>query len=82
MMKTIYVPVDEIYVPIKNTKNIDDAKIEAVAEEFIDTGKITPIRVRHDGKRYVLVNGVNRLSAMKALGEETIAAFRVQAVQH
>ena len=82
MMKTISVPIDEIYVPIKNAKNVDEAKIDAVAEAYIDSGKITPIRVRHDGKRYVLVNGVNRLNALKALGEENITAFLVQAVQH
>ncbi|MBL6946417.1 MAG: ParB N-terminal domain-containing protein [Rhodospirillales bacterium] len=81
-MKTISIGVDEIYVPVKSAKNKDDAKIEAVADDFIESGKVTPIRVRHDGKRYVLVNGVNRLAALTALGEETITAFVVQAVQH
>ena len=81
-MKTITIGVDEIYIPVKSAKNKDDAKIEAVADDFIESGKVTPIRVRHDGKRYVLVNGVNRLAALKALGEESITAFVVQAVQH
>ncbi len=81
-MRTIIIDIDKIYVPVKSVKNADDARAEAMAEEFMETGKITPIRVRDDGKRYVLVNGVNRLAAMKALGEETIVAFLVRAVQH
>ncbi len=81
-MKTIVIDVDKIYVPVKSAKNADEARAEAMAEEFMETGKITPIRVRDDGNRYVLVNGVNRLAAMKALGEKTIAAFLVRAVQH
>ncbi|MBT3359358.1 MAG: ParB N-terminal domain-containing protein [Rhodospirillales bacterium] len=81
-MKTIDIAIEEIYVPVKSKKNADDARVEAAAEGYIETGKIIPVRVRHDGKRYVLVNGVNRLAALKALGEETITAFLVRAVQH
>lgn len=81
-MTPIQVPIDEIYVPTKLANAVDETRVEAVADAFIDEGKMTPVRVRHDGKRYVLVNGVHRLAACKALGEETITAYLVQAIQH
>jgi len=81
-MKPIQVPVDEIYVPARLARELDGSKVETVADAFIENGKMTPVRVRHDGKRYVLVHGVHRLAACKALGEETITAYLVQAMQH
>ncbi len=81
-MKTIYVPIEEIYVPVKHRQNLNPEKVETVADAFMETGHMTPILVRHDGKRYVLVKGINRLEACKALGEELVAAFKVQAAQH
>lgn len=81
-MKPIQVPVDEIYVPVKLAKSLDNAKVETVADAFMENGKMIPVRVRHDGQRYVLVHGVHRLAACKALGEETITAYLVQAAQH
>jgi ParB-like chromosome segregation protein Spo0J len=38
--------------------------------------------VRRDGQRFVLVAGLQRLEACKALGEETIAAIVVGSPQH
>ena len=81
-MKTIFIPIDEIYVPTKHRPKLDSDRVEKVAEDFIETGHLMPILVRHDGKRYVLVKGINRLEACRSLGEERIAAFRVQAAQH
>ena len=81
-METISVPVDQIYIPAKMRRSIDEARVESVAESFMEKGQMTPIRVRRDGERLVLVNGVHRLEACRALGEEEITAFIVQAVQH
>jgi ParB-like chromosome segregation protein Spo0J len=81
-MKPIQVPIDEIYVPVKLARSLDQAKVQTVADSFIDDGKMMPVRVRRDGERYVLVNGVHRLAACKALGEATITAYLVQAMQH
>lgn len=81
-MKPIQVPVDDIYVPVKLAKSLDEARVETVADAFIENGKMVPVRVRHDGERYVLVNGVHRLAACRALGEPTITAYLVQAMQH
>ncbi|WP_371823115.1 ParB N-terminal domain-containing protein [Microvirga sp. HBU67558] len=41
-----------------------------------------PIPVRPDGQRFVLVEGLHRLEACKALGETTIPAYLVQARKH
>ena len=38
--------------------------------------------VRRDGERFVLVEGLHRLEACKALGEETIIGYLVQARKH
>jgi hypothetical protein len=35
-----------------------------------------------DGSRFVLVEGLHRLEACKALGETTVPAYLVQARQH
>ena len=42
-------------------------------------GQQTPIMVREDGERLVLVEGLQRLEAAKSLGEATILGYRVQA---
>ena len=52
------------------------------SERFLDKGLQAPILVRADGARFVLVEGLHRLEAAKALGEETIAAFLVDARKH
>jgi sulfiredoxin len=45
-------------------------------------GQETPILVRRDGARFVLVEGLHRLEAAKALGETTIVGYLVQAAKH
>jgi hypothetical protein len=46
---------------------------------MLEIGQETPILVRRDGERFVLVDGLHRLAACKALGEETIVGFLVSA---
>ena len=41
-----------------------------------------PIQVRKGKGRYVLVKGIHRMEARKALGDETIQAYIVAAPQH
>ncbi|HXL77936.1 MAG TPA: ParB N-terminal domain-containing protein, partial [Candidatus Eisenbacteria bacterium] len=45
-------------------------------------GLQSPILVRQDGERFVLVEGLHRLEACKQLGEKTIAAYLVQVRKH
>ena len=66
-------PIAKIYVPVKRRATL---RPEAV-REILEIGQETPILVRRDGDRFVLVEGLHRLEACKALGEETIIGFLV-----
>ena len=82
MLKAIVVKIEEIYVPAERRKEIDLQKVEAVAEEIMEETEEQPIQVRRGKGRYVLVTGVHRLEARKALGEETIQVIIVGARLH
>ncbi|HJM51980.1 MAG TPA: ParB N-terminal domain-containing protein [Alphaproteobacteria bacterium] len=84
MLETVELKPEEIYVPVKLRKALDADAVEARAESYMEEGSQRPIQVRHDRerKRWVLVAGINRLEALKALGEETIEAMVVDARQH
>ena len=55
---------------------------EKFAIAILEVGQQAPILVRRDGDRFVLVHGLHRLEACKALGEETIYGYLVQAERH
>jgi sulfiredoxin len=57
-------------------------QVEALAESMLVKGQEAPILVRPDGTRFVLVEGLHRLEACKALGETTVPAYFVQARRH
>ncbi len=78
MLETAVIRLDEIYVPVKRRKTLDPPRVEAIAESIIEHGQQTPIQVRPDKERYVLVEGLHRFEALKALGEETIQALLVR----
>jgi ParB/RepB/Spo0J family partition protein len=82
MLKTKTLVIEKIYVPTKRRQTIDPEKVEALAESILAKGQEVPILVREDGQRYVLVEGLHRLEACRALGETTVAAYLVQARQH
>ena len=82
MMKLENFPVAKIYVPIDRRKTLDPARVAAIAENMLKGGQQTPIKVRADGERFVLIEGLHRLEAAKALGEPTIAGYRVDARKH
>ena len=48
----------------------------------MDKGLETPIQVRRDKDRYVLVAGLHRLEALRALGEASVPAYIVRTPQH
>lgn len=81
-MDDMTIKIEEIYVPAKRRAKVDREKIDRLAESIIDEGLKVPIQVRHDGKRYILVEGLHRLEACRALGEENITAIQVRAKQH
>jgi sulfiredoxin len=82
MLKRETFPVDHIYVPVKRRATLDPRRVQDIAESMLKDGQRTPILVRPDGARFVLVEGLHRLEAAKALGEATIVGFRVDARKH
>lgn len=81
MMERHKIEIARVYVPVKRAKTLDAAKAEALAGDMLENGQTTPISVRIDKKdgRYVLVEGLHRLEALKALGETYVLAYLVQA---
>ena len=81
-MQAVILKIEEIYVPSDHRKELDLQRVETVAENIMDENKEQPILVRRGKDRYVLVKGIHRLEASKALGEETIQAYIVSARRH
>ena len=75
-------PIDKIRVPAKRKRTLEEDRVQAIAEDILENGQLTPIRVRPDKDGFVLIEGYHRLEAMRALGEETIDAYRVKARLH
>ena len=69
--------IAKIYVPVKRRATLRPDAVRQIAESMLEIGQETPIRVRRNGDRFVLVEGLHRLEACKALGEETIVGFLV-----
>ena len=82
MLKRENFPIAKIYVPTKRRLTLEQKRVDELAESMLKDGQQTPILVRADGARFVLVEGLHRLEAAKALGEQTIIGFRVDARKH
>jgi sulfiredoxin len=82
MMKRETFAVADIYVPVKRRATLNQKRVDEIAADMLADGQQTPILVRPDGARFVLVEGLHRLEAAKALGETTIVGFRVDARKH
>jgi sulfiredoxin len=82
MMKREPFPIADIYVPVKRRATLKPDTVAEIAASMLETGLKTPIMVRADGKRFVLVEGLHRLEAAKSLGETTIDGYLVQARKH
>jgi sulfiredoxin len=81
-MDDVTIPIDEIYVPAGRRREVKPEVVAALAESILEEGLKVPISVRQGDNRYVLVSGLQRLEACKALGEQTITAIVVRARQH
>lgn len=82
MPNPIPLQVADIYVPVKRNKTLQADKVATLANDILENGQTTPIRVREGKGRYVLIEGLHRLEALKALGEERVTAYITQARQH
>ncbi len=77
-------PIAEIYVPVKRRATREQARVDALAAAILADGQTTPIKVRVDAERnrFVLIEGLHRLEAFKALGRDSIQGYRVDARKH
>jgi sulfiredoxin len=82
MLKKTRYPIASVHVPVKRAKTLDPAKVEALANDIMENGQTTPISLREDGERFVLIEGYHRLEALRALGEETVEGYLVRARLH
>jgi sulfiredoxin len=81
-MKRETLAIADIYVPVKRRATRDQKRVNQIAASILEKGQQTPILVRADGARFVLVEGLHRLEAAKALGEKTVVCFLVDARKH
>jgi ParB-like chromosome segregation protein Spo0J len=81
-MEKVALKIDEIYVPVKRLKTLDMAVVNEIAESMLEKSQLTPILVRQGKDRFVLIEGLHRLEACRALGEKTVMGSIVQARRH
>ncbi len=74
--------IEDIYVPVKRRKTLKPETVDEIAQSMLEEGQLTPIMVRPDKDHFILVEGLHRLEACRALGEETIEGFIVEARFH
>jgi sulfiredoxin len=82
MMRREKFAIANIYVPVKRRATLKPETVRQIAESMLEVGQQVPIQVRRDGDRFVLVEGLHRLEACKALGEDTISGYLTQAPKH
>lgn len=78
MLEKMTFPIAKIQVPVKRAKTLEAAKVTEIAESILEEGQKTPIQLRAAGDKFVLVEGLHRLEALKALGEDTVEGYLVQ----
>lgn len=82
MLKKMPFLIEKIQVPVKRVKTLEPAKVEEIAESILEDGQKTPIQLRKAGDKFVLIEGLHRLEALKALGETEIEGYLVQPRRH
>ena len=60
LLKPTVIRIDQIYIPAALRKPIDAKKVEEIATSIADIGQQSPILVRPDKERYVLVSGLHQ----------------------
>ncbi len=82
MLEKLSISIDSVRVPVKRARTLDEGKLQSLAEDMIVKGQLTPIQVRTDGDGYILIEGLHRLEALRALGETMVEAYIVRARLH
>jgi len=75
-------PIADVRVPGKRKRTLDPARVNELAEDILEHGQKTPISVRKGKEGFVLLEGLHRLEALKALGEDTVDGYLVRARLH
>jgi ParB-like chromosome segregation protein Spo0J len=73
------IPIDKIHVPEKKQKALKPGVVQDLAESILDVGQQDAILVRREKDHFVLVDGLHRLEACKALGERAILGLLISA---
>ena len=79
VLKDQIIDIADIYIPAKRRNNLNQETVDALAESILEEGMKVPIQVRKGDGRYVLITGLHRLEACRALGEEKITCIFVAA---
>ncbi len=79
MLRDEVVEIADIYVPKARRKTLDQTTVALLAESILEEGMKIPIQLRKGDNRYVLVDGLHRLEACRALGEDKITCIFVAA---
>ena len=79
MLRDEIVDIADIYVPLKRRNSLNQETVAALAESILEEGMKVPIQVRKGDGRFVLVEGLHRLEACRALGDEKITCIIVDA---
>ena len=79
MLKDQIIDIADIYIPAKRSNSLNQETVDALAESILEEGMKVPIQVRKGDGRYVLITGLHRLEACRALGEEKITCIFVAA---
>lgn len=84
MLVRLEIPIDRIHVPVKRRKTLDFERMNNLAMSILEDGQKTPVRLRQEKTSggFVLLEGLHRLEAMKALGETRIEGYLVQGRLH
>jgi hypothetical protein len=72
-------PIDKIHIPEKKRKALKPEVVQDLAESILDVGQQDAILVRREKDHFVLVDGLHRLEACKALGERAILGLLISA---
>ena len=74
MMKRETITIADVYVPVKRRATLEQKRVDEIAASMLDKGQQTPILVRADGARFVLVEGLHRLKPPRRSAKKLLSA--------